>query len=900
MKRRYAPPGSEGPGLEQTGRGPGAGTGTQGEGSGLRLRSTHPIGLVVRLAAAAAVVLGIAAAGAPLASSDPPPLATNGAIAYDCGSGNSGICLINPDGSGKVQVASTGVRPRWSPDGTKLTFSDGGDIYVMNPDGTDRTQLTTSGEDFNPSFSFDGTHILYESFSGGDPIEMVNATGNSSQTPAAVDIGGGTGLDPVQSPDGSKLAFDGGSAGSVTVYDGSTQKTLGSGESPAWAPDGSLVYFEFLNGGSWEIDSAKPDGTDEAPVLTGQKENVGVAPDGTELVYANANGGGIETSPISGATTFVVPNAGGGFDPAWQPVSTLFHPTLATHATAGPVTAGTTITDSATLSGAATGAAGTVTFNAYATPDCSGTAIDTETVPVTGGTASATGFKPTQAGTYTWTASYSGDAATDTFGANEACGGAGESTTVVATAAAPWTGSGTGTTTVVSDGTSAAPQFTYSATGSPSSGASGSWTFETTANTAGTFALPYTYSGFHAYFAVTTSLTEFVVDGGVEHDTTLVPLAAPVNCCTPPSGGFDYTGTASFTVQPGDTYGFKMTGSNFDTTDVLQGTLTVGGAENDAWPVATEIPIDANGNGSATGSLDSSGQAAWYRFNVEPGENLNVDLTNLPANYDLTLFSDIGQAFNTLNSSSDLQQLSAEFAPSAFSPSAFSPSAFSPSAFSPSAFSPSAFSPSAFSPSAFSPSAFSPSAFSPSAFSPSAFSGFTDTNGSYESAQTRSAIAISASDGTADEHIVANTWNNTGSFYIRVSGRNGAYDPGAPFNLGVHEDLNSCSTISQPDPTQALLTSPVDPATKTLILADYARMPQGPISRQWKRSCRPSPGRSEARSSTSARKAPGPMRSSPRRRTTRAASMPRTLRPRRSATSSRATGPLRTAPSSTS
>ena len=102
------------------------------------------------------------------------------------------------------------------------------------------------------------------------------------------------------------------------------------------------------------------------------------------------------------------------------------------------------------------------------------------------------------------------------------------------------------------------------------------------------------------------------------------------------------------------------------------------------------------------------------------------------------------------------------FSPSAFSPSVFSPSVFSPSAFSPSAFSPSVFSPSAFSPSAFSPSAFSPSAFSPSVFSPTAFSP-EEFAQAFSSAQTRSLIAVSATPGTANEIVVADTWSNTGS-----------------------------------------------------------------------------------------------------------------------------------------
>ena len=125
----------------------------------------------------------------------------------------------------------------------------------------------------------------------------------------------------------------------------------------------------------------------------------------------------------------------------------------------------------------------------------------------------------------------------------------------------------------------------------------------------------------------------------------------------------------------------------------------------------------------------------WYRFDVTPGAKASIDLTDLPDDFDVAVFRDIGQEFVELNTPEDvddLHQLSAEFAPSAFSPSALLPVGVQPERLLavsvlpvgvlPSAFSPSAFSPSAFSPSAFSPSAFSPSAFSPSAFSPSAFS----------------------------------------------------------------------------------------------------------------------------------------------------------------------------------
>ncbi len=273
-------------------------------------------------------------------------------------------------------------------------------------------------------------------------------------------------------------------------------------------------------------------------------------------------------------------------------------------------------------------------------------------------------------------------------------------------------------------------------------------------------------------------------------------------------------------------------------------TCIVAGETNDTWTRARTISL-TGGIGSATGHIDDVGRARWFKVAIQPGQRLQLNLTNLPADFDMFAFRDITQAFTDLVTGDDLTRLTAEFAPSAFSPSAFSPSAFSPSAFSPSAFSPSAFSPSAFSPSAFSPSAFSPSAFSPSAFSPSAFSpsafspsafspsafspsafspsafspsAFSEET--YAGAQIRSLITGSGAAGIADENITVDTWNNTGHFYIRVSGKNGASSLD-PFTLSVTLAGSACDGV---------LSSPSDgfiaPAGnfETLILTDPSRM----------------------------------------------------------------------------
>jgi PASTA domain len=199
----------------------------------------------------------------------------------------------------------------------------------------------------------------------------------------------------------------------------------------------------------------------------------------------------------------------------------------------------------------------------------------------------------------------------------------------------PWAGTGTGTTTVVSDGTTGPAVFSYS-----SSDFQGSWTFSTVAqaqtrdedededdevgededeeleeaededlegedededqeededeegqlgSNMRTVELAWTYTGFHSFFEVTVGLDAFVTRGGTTTTTPLVS-AGPVNCCTPPSGGFEYSGTTSLSVQAGDTYGFAMRGSHFDIAQALQGTLTVDGPQQ---ALASEPPAAA-------------------------------------------------------------------------------------------------------------------------------------------------------------------------------------------------------------------------------------------------------------------------------------------------------------------
>ncbi len=277
--------------------------------------------------------------------------------------------------------------------------------------------------------------------------------------------------------------------------------------------------------------------------------------------------------------------------------------------------------------------------------------------------------------------------------------------------------------------------------------------------------------------------------------------------------------------------------------------------DNDSWVRANEIALqfdEGTGRGQTVGAIDQPGNQRWFRIPVQPGATLDVSLNggegSLSRDYDMMVFRDIEAAFQELTNDNDvdgLHQLSAEFAPSIFSPSIFSPSIFSPSIFSPDAyapsifspsifspsifspsifspsiFSPSIFSPSIFSPSIFSPSIFSPSIFSPSEFSPSIFSPSIFSAENFASAQQRSLIAVAAERGRGNERIVADTWQNTGFFYVMVSGKNGQFDRNTPFLLNVEISGVSCAGVAPITGTVAADAGDYE----TLILWDSGRM----------------------------------------------------------------------------
>jgi len=95
------------------------------------------------------------------------------------------VHVANIDGSDeqsfqRTDLAGDAKAPRWSPDGTKIVFNAGGDIYVMNADGTNEVRLTPDEQGFYASWSHDGTRILFSSWrQNGWQLWAMNAEGSN-------------------------------------------------------------------------------------------------------------------------------------------------------------------------------------------------------------------------------------------------------------------------------------------------------------------------------------------------------------------------------------------------------------------------------------------------------------------------------------------------------------------------------------------------------------------------------------------------------------------------------------------------------------------------------------------------------------------------------------------------
>ena len=108
----------------------------------------------------------------------------------------------------------------FSPDGSQILFDAGTedqyDIFVMDADGSNVRQITDTGTDYNPSWSPDGSEIVFtrqEAASESD-IFVMDANGSSVHR-LTDDDGSFTNLNPQFSPDGTRITYEAARNGGV-------------------------------------------------------------------------------------------------------------------------------------------------------------------------------------------------------------------------------------------------------------------------------------------------------------------------------------------------------------------------------------------------------------------------------------------------------------------------------------------------------------------------------------------------------------------------------------------------------------------------------------------------------------------------------------------------------------
>jgi hypothetical protein len=258
------------------------------------------------------LALSLASVSAPAtASAAASPQTASGKLALqqctDSSNDSCQIVVMNADGTGAQPLTRHGsnIDPSWSPDGSRLVFASNRtgrwQLFTVYADGSHLKQLTfNASTNSHPAWSPDGSSIAFSSNrSGNADIWVLNLSGGLTQrtTNAASDF------EPAWRPDGWDIAFTSNRSGRDQIWATSAHGLGGKGfritsdaatdTDPQWSPDLQTVVYTSNAAGNNDV-WKQPQSGDATNLTTNPASDQvpAYSPDGSQVVFESNRAGG--------------------------------------------------------------------------------------------------------------------------------------------------------------------------------------------------------------------------------------------------------------------------------------------------------------------------------------------------------------------------------------------------------------------------------------------------------------------------------------------------------------------------------------------------------------------------------------------------------------------------------